>query len=168
MTTGRILAAAAAFFAALAIVGAASAQYPTPKGSLVCTGVVNGGQTSISATAIDGTGRVISGAVVSFWFVDGSGTLSSSTAVTNASGVATVTLVSSGTVTVAAGYDGLECRSVSQVLGQTFRPPSTGDGGLVGDDAASTTVFAACLLVMGVSGLALVAMRRRRVTVEER
>lgn len=166
MTRGRILAAAAALFVAMAIAGTASAQYPTPRGSIVCTTVVNvqTNATAVSATLRDSTGRAVPGAAVNFWIVGGPGSLSASSALTDASGTATVTLLNGGNTTIAAGYDGVECRAVTQVQGLSFRPPSTGDGGLVGGSSLATAVFAACLAVMGASGLGLVAVRRRRLT----
>ena len=168
MTKGWILAAAAAIFMALAVAGTASAQYPTPKGNIVCTTVVNVeiNQTYVSATLRDSTGKTMANAYVDFWIVSGPGQVSSSSVATDASGTATVTLIGGGNTVVGAGYDGVECRAVNQVLGQTFRPPSTGDGGLADGDSRSKLAFGACLLVMGVSGAALALLRRRGAAVE--
>ena len=167
MTKGWILAAAAATLTALALVGTASAQYPTPKGSLVCTTQVNIqiSQTIVSATLRDSAGHAVVGEDVGFWIISGSGSLSSSSAITNGSGTASVTLYDAGNTSVGAVYDGLECNAVTQILGTTVRPPSTGDGGLVGG-SSSDLALGASLAVMGLSGMALVSLRRRAVAVE--
>ena len=171
MTKGRILAAAAALITALAIVGTASAQYPEPRGSLVCTTIVNVqiSQTTVSATLRDSTGQAVVGQDIGFWIISGSGSLSSSSASTNGSGTASVTLYDGGNTSVGAVYDGLNCSAVTQVLGQTFRPPSTGDAGLLGGSDSGNSPDLALVLslgVMGLSGSALLLRRRRLTAVE--
>ena len=169
MTKGRILAASAALFMALAIAGTAAAQYPTPKGSLVCTTSVNIqiNETQVSATIRDAAGRAIANEEVGFSIISGGGTLSNSRGLTNGSGTATVTLSGASNTSVGASYDGLECRAVAQVLGSVVRPPSTGSGGLVGGTGSSEVLLITSFAVMGMSSIVLLVLRSRRaVTVE--
>ena len=171
MFKGLMLAAAgAATVAALFVAGTASAQYPEPKGSLVCTTKVNVeiNGTEIYATLRDSKGNPVSGQTVTFKVTSGSGSLDMSTDATDGNGVAWVK-ANSTNIGVTATYDGLQCSAVAQVLGQTFRPPATGDAGLLGSDkgaGTASTIFAGALAVMGAGGLGIVALRRRRVTVE--
>jgi hypothetical protein len=169
MTTGRILAAAAALISALALVGTASAQYPEPKGSLVCTTTVNVqiSETTVSATLRDSRGQAVVGQDIGFWIISGDGSLSDSSAETDGSGTASVTLYDAANTSVGAVYDGLECSAVTQILGQTFRPPSTGDAGLLGQGSDnSNLVLGFSLGVMGLSATGLVIARRRLAAVK--
>ena len=56
--------------------------------------------------------------------------------------------------------------AVAQVLGSKFQPPATGDAGLVGASDSNPilgiALFGLALIVMAVSGLAIVILRRRR------
>ena len=167
MFKGLALAAVAATFAALFLASTASAQYPPPKGSLVCTTTaaievksVEVPEAVVLATLRDAAGKPVAGETVYFQIVGGSGNLNSSSAQTNSSGVASVGMHGSNT-TVAATNDGLECRTVAQVLGSRFQPPSTGDAGLAGT-AGSISVFGLALVIMAVSGLGIVLLQRRR------
>lgn len=170
MTTGRILAAVAAIFTAAVLVGTASAQYPTPQGSLVCTTTVNVdiNTSTVSATLRDSTGNTVSGQTVTFRVTSGTGTLSSSTATTNASGVASVILTNGSNTAVSATYSGIECSAVAQVLGSTFRPPATGDAGLVGlgDGINKSLILGIDLVIMGLAGIGILVMRQRRLAAE--
>jgi hypothetical protein len=168
MFKGLMLAAAgAATVAALFVAGTASAQYPEPKGSLVCTTRVSVTieNTEVHATLRDSKGNPVSGVGVSFSITAGSGKLDSNTAYTDSNGDAWVKAQGSN-LGVQAVYDGLQCSAVAQVLGSTFSPPSTGDAGLAapGTEGASRNdaVLAGALAVMGASGLGAVALRRRR------
>ncbi len=164
MFKGLTLAAGAALITALAFAGTASAQYPEPKGNLVCTTkvVVEISETHVTATLRDSSGHPVANKMVYFNIVAGGGSLDYTSDDTDGNGQAWVRYTGSN-ATIAATYDGLECRAVAQVLGSTFRPPSTGDGGLVGGSTSDTVVFGAALLVMGVTGLSFVALRRQRV-----
>ncbi|MPZ48774.1 MAG: hypothetical protein GEU75_05580 [Dehalococcoidia bacterium] len=140
MTKGRVIAAAAAAIAFFLIAQTASAQYPEPKGNLVCgvsqANVSVSGNLAFTATLHDGAGNPLSGQTVIFSIVSQSGDakLSASGVTTNSSGMATVQVSagqSAGQVVVSAtGGEGLECRAISEVLSVVFRPPSTGDAGL--------------------------------------
>lgn len=157
MIKGFALAAAAALFTAVALAGTASAQYPPPNGSLVCTTNINVtiNQTEIGATLRSSSGDPVVGKTLTFTVAGGT-----KTAVTNEFGQAAVSY--SGTsVTATVVYEDLSCAAVAQVAGSTFRPPSTGDGGLIGDSNSDTVVFAGALVIMAVTGLSLVALRRR-------
>lgn len=169
MFKGLMLAAAgAATVAALFVAGTASAQYPEPKGSLVCTTRVNTqiNGTEIYATLHDSNGNPVPNQTVTFQVTSGTGSLDTSTDDTDANGVAWVK-ANSTNIGVAAIYDGLQCSAVAEVLGSTFSPPSTGDAGLAataGADGANTddAVLVGALAVMGVTGLGAIALRRRR------
>ncbi len=166
MFKGLMLAAAgAATLAALFVAGTASAQYPEPKGNLVCTTKVSveAHETTFYATLRDSSGKPIAGKVVNFKVIGGTGTIDGSTDTTDANGVAWVRSKSSN-ISVAAIYDGIQCSAVSQILGSTFSPPSTGDAGLVGSGgtSAQSGVLAGALVVMGASGLGVVGLRHRR------
>jgi hypothetical protein len=167
MFKGLMLAAAGvATVAALFVVGTASAQYPEPRGSLVCTTRVNVkiGNSEIHATLRDSNGNPVNGVPVAFKVTSGSGSIDTQTAYTDSGGDAWVK--ATGAISVTATYDGLQCSSVAEVLGQTFHPPSTGDAGLVGSKGGDSDSFvlAGALAVMGISGLGLVVLRQRRVT----
>jgi hypothetical protein len=140
MIKGVVAAAAAAIIFFIAAQGV-SAQYPPPKGNLLCvlgqTTVTAEGTILFSVTYRDSAGAPVVGKVVGFDVVsqDGRARLSSNTGVTNAAGVATVTVSinnSTGQIVVRATADELECRGIVEVLTTAvFRPPTTGDGGLV-------------------------------------
>lgn len=171
MAKGRLFAAvAAAVFTTLALAGTVSAQYPTPKGSLVCTTTVDVsiGKSTVTATLRDSAGNPVSGQTVTFTITSGKGTLSSNTATTNGSGAASVELHGAENTSVSAVYDGLECRAVAQVLGSTFRPPATGDAGLLGTNSNSNGVILALdLAVMALTGAGVLVLRQRRLATEK-
>ncbi len=155
--TRKVIAAVAAIFTALVLAGTASAQYPSPQGSLQCTAQVNvsvNDQSKVSATLRDFSGNPVVGETISFSIISGSGSLSSDTATTDANGVAMVVLnagSNAGNVSVGATYDGLECSAVSQVAGAVVvTPPNTGDAGLAAaqHDGNSTTVLATELIAL--------------------
>jgi hypothetical protein len=160
MTKGFVMAAAAAFFAALALAGTASAQYPPPSGSLVCTISVNTalGETSVSATLRDSAGRPVAGKPVHFKIESGKGQVSQESATTNSAGVASVVVAGTG-VSFSAYSDDLACSSAA--LGVRFIPPGTGDAGLLGSGASTTEAVAAGIVVLSAAGVGMIAMRRR-------
>jgi len=168
MFKGLMLAAGAAMVAALFLAGTASAQYPQPKGSLVC--VTRGGGSEIHATLRDSKGSPIKGQIITFTIISGHGSLDAYKTATDANGYAWVR--ATGNVTVAASYDGLRCSSVAQVLGKTFYPPSTGDAGLAAvstgssSDRLTSPFVAICLALLGATGTGVLVLRRHRLAVE--
>jgi hypothetical protein len=144
MTKGLVVAAAAAIISIFAIVPTASAQYPEPKGNLVCgvsqVSVKIVGDVMFTATLRDASGNAIAGESVYFDIVSqkGDAELSDDSTTTNASGTASVKIdlgeAAGQAVVSATSGDGLECRAVADVLSGFFTPPPTGDAGLLGED----------------------------------
>jgi hypothetical protein len=139
MTKGRVIAAAAATLLFFLIAQGVSAQYPPPKGNLVCVlseTKATAGSLTLTATYRDSAGNPVVGKLVNFEVVTSGGTTTAS-GTTNASGAASLTVLignTTGQITIKASADDLECRGVAEVLGvSVFRPPSTGDGGLAVD-----------------------------------
>jgi hypothetical protein len=101
--------------------GSAAAQYPTPKGNLLCSSGVITAQTNSSfqftATFVDIMGGPVVGHTV-FFSVTGSATLSTTSATTDGNGQASTTVnvgTGGGLITVAANADQFVCRAVIQV-----------------------------------------------------
>jgi hypothetical protein len=99
----------------------ASAQYPTPKGALLCTSGVITAQTNSSfqftATLVDIMGAPVPGNTVNF-IVSGNATLSSTSATTDGNGQASVTVNTTGgggQIVVSAAIDQFVCRAVVNV-----------------------------------------------------
>jgi hypothetical protein len=165
MTSGKVIAAIAAIFTALALAGTASAQYPTPQGSLQCNAQVNvtiDGQSTVSATLRDFSGKPVSGQSIIFSIAGTPGgvSLSASSAATNANGVASVLLnagSNAGNVTVSAIYDGLECSAVSQVAGSVIVAPGTGDAGLAAANQHATVSTALVVEVLAIVAAGMIA-----------
>jgi hypothetical protein len=154
MTKGRVLAALMAAIALTFVVhSSTSAQYPPPRGSLICAiskiSIQINETTTVSTTLIDIHGGAMSGQTVVFTIVTG-GYVSSTVAVTDDTGTAYVDVTADGTssqVVVYARFDGLQCQAMAQVLLpppppvivevlSIITPPKTGDAGLA--DAAPT------------------------------
>ena len=99
----------------------ASAQYPTPKGALLCSSGVITAQTNSSfqftATFVDIMGAPVVGHTI-FFSVTGSATLSTTSATTDGNGQAATTVnvgTGGGLITVSANADQFVCRAVVQV-----------------------------------------------------
>jgi hypothetical protein len=120
-----IIPLAAALLAMLAVAGlapgSAAAQYPTPKGALLCSSGVVTAQTNTSfvftATFVDIMGAPVVGHTI-FFSVTGGATLSNTSATTDGNGQASTTVTigaTGGLITVAANADQFVCRAVVQV-----------------------------------------------------
>jgi hypothetical protein len=99
----------------------ASAQYPTPKGALLCQSGAITAQTNSSfqftATIVDINGAPVSGNAV-FFTVSGDATLSTNTATTDGNGQASVTVntgAAGGLIVVTATADQFVCRAVVNI-----------------------------------------------------
>ena len=99
----------------------AAAQYPTPKGALLCTSGVITAQANSSfqftATLVDILGAPVPGNTVNF-IVSGNATLSSTSATTDGNGQASVTVNTTGgggQIVVSAAIDQFVCRAVVNV-----------------------------------------------------
>ena len=156
MRKGSVLAAVAATLATLFFISTASAQYPEPRGHMVC--VVNQinvsihGSARIGVTMRDTRGSAMTDREVRFWILsqpDGSSWLSGYKAWTDGSGSAFVTLNAGSRaghiVVVAESDDGMECSVLTAVFApppveiiqrveSVVRPPATGDAGLAAID----------------------------------
>lgn len=103
--------------------GTASAQYPPPAGSVTVslsdTTPATGSSVTVTCTVLDTVGNPVAGEVCVFTIVSQPGTdasLSSTTAVTNAQGIATVTLFTgstSGTIVVEAEARSIESQATA-------------------------------------------------------
>ena len=173
MTKTLILAIALTAFAGAAMVRTAAAQYPPPEGSLQCVSSElsppANGTAVISTVLRDTAGKPLAGRVVTFAITSGNGRLSASSAVTDANGIASVTLsVGSppGRVTVSAGSGAVQCQValVSEV--SVTRLPSTGSGGLFGPGSSSMVLYLALGLPLAAlfTSIGLLALRARRAT----
>ena len=187
MSKGSLIAAVAASIFALVFAGTASAQYPEPRGAMVCAvshvSVTVHGSTQVTVTLRDAAGNPIANEPVYFSIVGQPGSsaaLSTGSATTDASGRAATDLYvgdSAGQVTVAAvSASGIECRGLTQVVnpptptpvpgqstGVSVQPPSTGDAGLAATGSSNTTALIA-LAGLGVvigGGLAVGRIRRQ-------
>ena len=120
-----IIPLAAVMLAMLAVAhinpGSAAAQYPTPKGALLCSSGAITAQTNSSfqftATFVDIEGFPVQGHTV-FFSVSGGATLSNSNATTDGNGQASVTvntLSAGGQIVVTANADQFVCRAVVNV-----------------------------------------------------
>jgi hypothetical protein len=99
----------------------AAAQYPTPKGALLCTSGVITAQTNSSfqftATLVDIMGAPVPGNTVNF-IVSGNATLSTTSATTDGNGQASTTVNTTGgggQIVVSAAIDQFVCRAVINV-----------------------------------------------------
>jgi hypothetical protein len=151
MTKGRVLAALMAAITLTFVVqtGGASAQYPPPKGSLICAvsfiSIEIHQTTTVSATLINIKGEAIVGYSVVFQVVGGYA--SSTVGVTDGSGTAYIDITADGSssqIIVFARFDGLQCQAMAQVIipppppvviVSVITPPNTGDAGLAIQDA---------------------------------
>ena len=162
MTKGRVAIATA--FAAIAVLIAsqtAFAQYPPPKGHLVCeyTG------SKIVITLSDGGGKAVVGQWAFFEVIAGGASLSTTAVLTDGSGQGFASVSGgSGRLVVRATADGLECSIIADVLGAVvFTPPSTGDAGLAASTGHGSEVYAIAALPL-LALAAAVALRRRATT----
>lgn len=166
MRKGSLIAvfvAAATFFLVAQV---ASAQYPTPKTTLVCAvnqiDVKTNSSTVVAATLRDISGKALSGETVNFKIASGDATLSSSSAVTDENGTAVVTInfgSTSGAVTVHATAESSECQARTEVKG--IVPPATGDAGLLSGGSTTVSVLGAGVGIIAMAAGA-VALRRAR------
>jgi hypothetical protein len=120
-----IIPLAAVMLAMLAVAhigpGSAAAQYPTPKGALLCSSGAITAQANSSfqftATFVDITGAAVQGHTV-FFSVSGGATLSSTSATTDGNGQASVTVntgTAAGQIVVTANADQFVCRAVVNI-----------------------------------------------------
>ena len=155
--------------------GTASAQYPPPAGSVTAslsdTTPATGSSVTVTCTVLDTVGNPVAGEVCVFTIVSQPGTdasLSSVTAVTNAQGIATVTLFAgstSGTIVVEAEARSIESQATAITEAATPTVPATpgaapptgvgqGDGGtplalwIVAIGAAGALGLASLLVVL--------------------
>jgi hypothetical protein len=115
--------------------GTASAQYPPPVGSVTTslsdTTPATGASVTCTCAVLDTVGNPVAGEVCEFTIVSQPGTdasLSSTTAVTNAQGIATVTLFTgstSGTIVVGAEARSIESQASATAGAATPVPPAT-------------------------------------------
>ncbi|HEX5141762.1 MAG TPA: Ig-like domain-containing protein [Dehalococcoidia bacterium] len=136
MSKGSLVAAIAAIVSFFVVAQTASAQYPPPKNTLVCTvstiELKAGESTTLTATLTDSSGKPVAGEVVSFKVIGGDASVSPPSATTNAQGKATTTITAGanpGNLSVSATASYAECRVTSEV--SAIKPPTTGDGGLI-------------------------------------
>jgi len=162
-----------AAMAAAAGFGVASAQYPPPVGNCVVTASATstpagGGSVDIKVTVRDLSGVPVAGEAVAFSIVNqpGSGaSLAPTGATTNASGVASTTLITSaaaGTVEVVVTAEDVSCRTSVVVPGGEVAPaielPETGSGAINEGTVVPGIVLA---LVLGGIVLAVAGAKRR-------
>jgi hypothetical protein len=167
---------------------AALAQYPPPKGSLICSAaqarVVINGNVTLAVTLRDTLGRVMPGQAVVFSITAHNGTayLTSSLSYTDAYGAAYTTVnggFNSGLVSVTASSDGVRCNATFEVIAQPpivlerqvevltiISPPNTGDGGLASASEANKTN--AVYLALAAEGAAMVFFALGAVLVRRR
>ena len=115
--------------------GTASAQYPPPVGSVTTSlsdpTPATGSSVTVTCTVLDTVGNPVAGEVCVFTIVSQPGTdasLSSATAVTNAQGIATVTLFTgstSGTIVVEAEARSIESQATAITEAATPTVPAT-------------------------------------------
>jgi hypothetical protein len=124
--------------------GTASAQYPPPKGGMVCIvnqiNVKSESAVEITVVVRDSAGNAISNVAVFFNIISQPGdsaSLETGAETTDRDGMASTKLFTGhdqGQIVVSASTeDDLECRVLTEVLGEVrfvIQPPSTGDGGL--------------------------------------
>jgi hypothetical protein len=155
--------------AALTIAGGtASAQYPPPVGSVTTslsdTTPATGASVTCTCAVLDTVGNPVAGEVCEFTIVSQPGTdasLSSTTAVTNAQGIATVTLFTgstSGTIVVEAEARSIESQASATAGAATPVPsatpgaaPPTGVG--QGDGGTPVALWIVAIGAAGVLGL---------------
>ena len=173
MTKGRVvLAAVVATLAAFLMIQTASAQYPPPRGGIVCIvnqiSVKSESAVEISAVVRDSGGNAVSGVSVFFNIVSQPGdsaSLETAVETTDGSGTASTKLfagLDQGQLVVSATTeDDLECRVITEVLGEVrfvIQPPSTGDGGLAGGTNAIDAGTWALIALAGLSGSVLLVL----------
>jgi len=195
MTKGVVLAALAAaisiFFVSQT---AANAQYPPPKGSLICayasSRITINSSINLAVTLRDTYGNIMVGQRVNFYISssNGSAYLSTSESWTDAGGAAYVSVVvgaNAGNVSVSASSDGVSCNAALQIFSPPAPPPSqpvpvvevlsivspprTGDAGLVGRDSGNAYLMLgveAGALLLVVLGLGLVRRDNETVRAE--
>jgi len=169
-----------AFLVALTIAGGtASAQYPPPVGSVTTslsdTTPATGSSVTCTCTVLDTVGNPVAGEVCEFTIVSQPGTdayLSSTTAVTNAQGIATVTLFTgstAGTIIVEAEARSIESQATAHAEAATpvaptvpatpGAAPPTGAG--QGDGGTPLALWIVAISAAGALGLAslLVVLR---------
>ena len=156
--------------------GTASAQYPPPAGSVTVslsdTTPATGSSVTCTCAVLDTVGNPVAGEVCAFTIVSQPGTdasLSSATAVTNAQGIATVTLFTgstSGTIVVEAEAKSIESQATATagaatptVPGTPGAAPPTGAG--QGDGGTPLALWIVAIGAAGALGLAslLVVLR---------
>lgn len=156
--------------------GTASAQYPPPAGSVTTslsdTTPATGSSVTVTCTVLDTVGNPVAGEVCVFTIVSQPGTdvsLSSTTAVTNAQGIATVTLYTGSTVgaiSVSAEARSIESQATAiaeaatpTVPGTPGAAPPTGVG--QGDGGTPLALWIVAIGAAGALGLAslLVVLR---------
>jgi hypothetical protein len=169
MTKGRVdIAAIAATFAAFLFIGSVSAQYPPPKGGMVCIvnqiNVKSESAVEITVVVRDSAGDAISQIDVYFNIVSqpGDASLESAVETTDGDGMASTKLFAGhkqGQIVVSASTsDDLECRVITEVLGEVrffIQPPSTGDGGLI---EAIPSIDVEKVVVLGITATAALGM----------
>jgi len=154
--------------------GTASAQYPPPVGSVTTslsdTTPATGTSVTCTCTVLDTVGNPVAGEVCEFTIVSQPGTdasLSSTTAVTNAQGIATVTLFTGstpGTIVVEAEARAIESQATATAETATPTAPVTpgaapptgvgqGDGGT---PLALWIVAIGCAGALGLASLLIV------------
>jgi hypothetical protein len=181
MTKGRVAAALLAAIAFTIFAQTASAQYPPPKGNLVCVfsevNVKFHQEITLTVTLRDTAGGLMSNQAIHFSFVSQPGVtrLSTSSEFTNSAGQAFVKIFPGdklGQVIVSAKSDGLECRAALQIVQaqelavKTIVPPATGDGGLAVGRVGGFTTFIGLLAAAGIAFavIAAVVLIERRLT----
>ena len=180
MTAGRILAAVAAAISIYFVAQTgASAQYPPPKGSLVCQTaeskvIINGNITLVvTLRATDGSLMVNQNINFSIISSNGTASLSQTSGVTDGNGQAFTTIYAGsgvGTISVQATSDSVQCQAQLQIFNPcatppacvpptpqieilTIRPPTTGSGGLAA--GGSSAGDSALIAVVGMLGLVM-------------
>jgi hypothetical protein len=169
MSKGSLVAAVVAIVSFFAVAQTASAQYPPPKNTLLCTvstiELKAGESATLTATLTDSSGKPIAGEVVSFKVVSGDASVSPSSATTNAQGKATTTITAGanpGNLSVSATASYAECRVTSEV--SAIKPPTTGDGGLVDTKSLggknSAVIFIGAGIAIGLVIMSMLALRK--------
>ena len=154
--------------------GTASAQYPPPVGSVTASlsdpTPATGTSVTCTCTVLDTVGNPVAGEVCEFTITSQPGTdasLSSTTAITNAQGIATVTLFTgstAGTIVVEAEARSIESQATAIAEAATPVPPATpgaapptgvgqGDGGT---PLALWIVAIGCAGALGLASLLIV------------
>jgi hypothetical protein len=166
----RILAAIVTTIGGMVLLAGIASAYPPVVGNLTSTGsstsVTPGGTIDITCTLRDPGGAPIDNEFLVFAITDnpGNAQLQKTSGVTSADGQVSVPLrvaASTGQVEVTCSAPGsdLESTFVAQVLNEsevlgvsTIQPPSTGDGGLIGNSAPSWLLAIGLLPLAGAFG----------------